>query len=309
MSFSHEPVLLQETLDLLEPLPGETVVDCTLGAGGHTMAMWQRMQGKGRLIAIDQDPAAIANAKATLPTEIVLVHDNFRNLKSILLSLGVDYAHRILFDLGVSSPQLDIAERGFSYQQEAALDMRMNPDNSLTAAQLVNESTEEELARIIWEYGEERWAKRIAAFVVKYRQEKGPIETTGQLVDIIKRAVPAAARQNGPHPAKRTFQALRIAVNNELELLAPALEIAIDSLTPGGRVAVISFHSLEDRIVKQVFRKLAQGCTCPPRLPVCICGKEPKLKIITKRPVTPSKSEIKNNPRARSSKLRVAERC
>lgn len=308
MSFVHEPVLLKEALQLLMPRPGEIAVDCTLGGGGHTKAIWQQMQGKGQLIAIDQDLAAIAHAKATLPPQITIVHDNFRNLHSILLALGILHVNRILFDLGVSSPQLDEAERGFSYQHDAPLDMRMNSQSITTASQLVNELPEAELARIIWEYGEERWSKRIAAFIVSHRAEQGAIVTTGQLVDIIKRAVPAGARRDGPHPAKRTFQALRIAVNNELDFLTSALDSAVDVLAPGGRVAVITFHSLEDRIVKQTFRQLEQGCTCPPRLPVCVCGKKSLVQVITRKPIVPSQAEIERNPRARSSKLRVAER-
>ncbi len=309
MDFVHEPVLLTETLQLLAPGPGDIAVDCTLGGGGHTRAIWQAMQGRGRLIAVDQDLAAISHAKATLPSDITVVHDNFRNLRAILLALDIERVNRILFDLGVSSPQLDEAERGFSYQQDAPLDMRMNADSATTAAQLVNELAQDELARIIWDYGEERWAKRIAEFIVTYRNQQGPITTTGELVDIIKRAIPAGARREGPHPAKRTFQALRIAVNHELDYLSAALAAAVEVLAPGGRMAVITFHSLEDRIVKQVFRQQEQGCICPPRLPVCVCGRKPKLKVITKKPVVPTQEEIGRNPRARSAKLRVAERC
>lgn len=294
---------------LLAPRPGDIAVDCTLGGGGHTKAMWQKMECSGRLIAIDQDLVAIANAKATLPPEITVVHDNFRNLHSILLALDITKADRIFFDLGVSSPQLDEPERGFSYQHDAALDMRMNSTSGTTAAQLVNELPETELASIIWDYGEERWAKRIAEFIVARRSQEGPIATTGQLVDVIKRAIPAGARRDGPHPAKRTFQALRIAVNHELDVLSSALETAIDVLAPGGRVAVITFHSLEDRIVKQVFREQEKGCVCPPRLPVCVCGQKPKVAVITKKPVLPQSEEIERNPRSRSAKLRVAERC
>lgn len=308
MSFEHEPVLLAETIELLAPRPGEIVVDCTLGGGGHTRAIWRAMQGKGRLIAIDQDIAAISHAQASLPREITVVHDNFRNLRSILMALEIKEVHRILFDLGVSSPQLDEAERGFSYQQDAPLDMRMNTHTEITAAHLVNVLPQEQLSRILWEFGEERWAKRIAEFIVMHRTEQGPISTTGQLVDIVKRAIPAGARREGPHPAKRTFQALRIAVNNELDHLASALEQAIDLLAPGGRVAVITFHSLEDRIVKQVFRQREKGCVCPPQLPICVCGQQPTLEIITKKPVVPSNQERDRNPRSRSAKLRVAER-
>lgn len=309
MSFEHEPVLLAETLRLLAPEPGEIAVDCTLGGGGHTRALWQQMRETGRVIAIDQDLVAVQNAQSVLPAEITVVHDNFRNLRSILLALDIPQANRILFDLGVSSPQLDEAERGFSYQHDAPLDMRMNSRASITAAQLVNELSEQELARIIWDFGEERWSKRIANFIGTYREEQGPIGTTGQLVDIIKAAIPAAARRSGPHPAKRTFQALRIAVNHELDYFSAALEAAIDVLAPGGRVAVITFHSLEDRIVKQIFRQQERGCVCPPRLPVCVCGQQPRIEVITKKPVVPEAVEVERNPRSRSAKLRVAQRC
>lgn len=308
MSFFHVPVLLEETLSLLDLHAGDIVLDCTLGGGGHTRAIWDRLAGDVRLIAIDQDEQAIAHARRTLPPQITLAHDNFRNLHSILLSLEISQVDRVLFDLGVSSPQLDEGDRGFSYQQDAPLDMRMDRRQPTTAFHLVNQLTTTELAEMIWEYGEERWAKRIAEFICQQRAEHGPIQTTGELVDVIKRAIPAKARQDGPHPAKRTFQALRIALNGELNVLRPALAAAVAALRPGGRLAVITFHSLEDRIVKQTMKELERGCTCPPGLPVCVCGKQPQIKIITRRPVLPAESELSRNPRARSAKLRVAER-
>lgn len=306
MAFEHKPVLLQEVLNLLAPQPGDIVVDCTFGAGGHSKAMWQQMQRQGQIIGIDQDQEAIRNA-GVLPRGVTLVHDNFLNIRSILLALGISQVDRVLFDLGVSSPQLDIPARGFSYRHDASLDMRMNQQSSTSAADLVNNLDEAELARIIWEYGEERWAQRIASFIVKQRA-KNPIATTGQLVEIIKKAIPAGARRGGPHPAKRTFQALRIAVNQELAVITPSLTEAVEVMNIGGRIAVITFHSLEDRLVKQTFKQLERGCICPPRLPVCVCGKKPMLKIITKKPILPSNDELDHNPRSRSAKLRVAER-
>lgn len=308
LSFIHQPVLLQQTLSWLNLQPGDTVLDCTLGGGGHTRAIWERLEGNVRLIAIDQDEQAISHAKQTLPAEITLAHDNFRNLRTVLLSLGVARVDKILFDLGVSSPQLDQGERGFSYNVDAPLDMRMDQRQHETAYHLVNRLSAEQLAQILWDYGEERWSKRIAEFIVQEREQKGSIRTTGELVAVIKRAIPAAARQGGPHPAKRTFQALRIALNGELQILKPAIEEAVEVLRPGGRVAMITFHSLEDRIVKQTFREIERGCTCPPNLPVCVCGRQSKLKVLTRKPVLPSAEEISSNPRARSAKLRVAER-
>lgn len=308
MPFTHQPVLLAPTLQWLGLKPGDTVLDCTLGGGGHTRAIWEQLRGDVRLIAIDQDEQAIRHARQTLPSEITLAHDNFRNLHSVLLSLGIDQVDRVLFDLGVSSPQLDQGDRGFSYNHDAPLDMRMDQRQGRSAHALVNELSAVDLAKIIWEYGEERWAKRIAEFIVAARTESGGINTTGELVSVIKRAVPAGARKDGPHPAKRTFQALRIALNGEMEVLQPAIEQAIEVLRPEGRVAVITFHSLEDRIVKQTFREAERGCVCPPNLPVCICGHQPKVKVLTKRPVLPDEAEVAENPRARSAKLRVAEK-
>jgi 16S rRNA (cytosine1402-N4)-methyltransferase len=260
-------------------------------------------------VAIDQDDAAISNAQAILravPGNIHIIHNNFAHLKSILEDLQIEQADGILFDLGVSSHQLDVAERGFSYMQDAPLDMRMDPGAPLSAHRIVNTWCEEELSGIIFKYGEERWAKRIAQFIVRERAT-GNIETTGQLVDIIKMAIPAGARREGPHPAKRTFQAIRIAVNDELGILEQVFRDAVDILRPGGRICVITFHSLEDRICKQTFQELAQSCICPPAMPICVCKKKRELKIIGK-PITPSEQEIAENPRARSAKLRVAEK-
>ena len=267
------------------------------------------MSAQGRFIGIDQDPAALAAGREKLsgvPCQVDLIHSNFSRLGDVLAELGVEKVNGIVFDLGVSSHQLDVAERGFSYQQDAPLDMRMNPQQARSAYDVVNTYEEEELARIIKEFGEERWAKRIASFVVTARQT-APIETTGQLVDIIKRAIPAAARRDGPHPAKRTFQAIRIEVNQELEILQGAFRTAIEHLLPGGRLAIITFHSLEDRAAKQALAAAAKGCICPPKLPICMCGHQPQVRLLGKA-VTPSEQELENNPRARSAKLRIAEK-
>jgi len=270
----------------------------------------ERAGPEARLIAIDQDPNALAAAKQTLgdkAAQVVFIHSNFLHIERIVTELQCEPVDGILFDLGVSSPQLDAAERGFSYRHDAPLDMRMDPSSPVTAADLLATLTEEELAKILLEYGEERWARRIARFIVEERR-RSPIMTTGHLVDVIKAAIPKGARSAGPHPARKTFQALRIAVNRELEVLERALVDAIKLLRPRGRIAVISFHSLEDRIVKQTFARLAAGCTCPPELPVCICGKQAELRILTRKPIVPTEREIADNPRARSAKLRVAEK-
>lgn len=310
MNFHHIPVMLAETLDYMGLRPGGTYVDCTLGGGGHSSEMVKRVQPGGRIIGIDQDPDALKAAGEKLreyAASVTLVHSNFYRLKEVLAELGVPAVDGVLFDIGVSSHQLDEAGRGFSYMQDAPLDMRMNPQDTTTAADLVNNLPEQELTRIIREYGEERWAKRIAEFIA-HRREIRPIATTGELVEVIKRAIPAGARREGPHPAKRTFQALRIAVNDELGRFAAALRDAVDVLKPGGRVCVITFHSLEDRIAKETFRELAGRCTCPPELPVCKCENKPQVKIITNKPVSPKAAEIEMNPRARSAKLRVAQK-
>jgi 16S rRNA (cytosine1402-N4)-methyltransferase len=311
MEYRHTPVLLAEVTQHLSPQPGSIIVDCTLGGAGHAKRFAQLIAPTGILVGIDQDDAALTAAAATLPLgqqPIVLLKGNFGDLDSLLAEAHIAYVDGFLFDLGVSSPQLDVAERGFSYREDAPLDMRMDPEHqALTAADVVAQYPEADLARIIREYAEERWASRIAAFIVDRRAHR-TIATTGDLVAVIKAAVPAAARRQGGHPAKRTFQALRIEVNEELSALDRALESAIRWLAPSGRIAVISYHSLEDRIVKRVFATGAQGCTCPPDLPVCMCGKEPVLRIVTRRPVVPTVAEVEANPRARSAKLRVAEK-
>jgi len=309
MHFAHEPVLLHESVEVLALKPGGTYVDCTLGGAGHSLAVLST-EPSIRLIGIDRDPEALERAGHRLQhykDRVTLVHGNFRHLARILADQGIDRVDGILLDIGVSSPQLDEGERGFSYHQDAPLDMRMNPDDPVTAQDLVNTLSQKELARIIAEYGEERWAARIADFIVKYRAIE-PIRTTSQLVQIIKNAVPAAARQGGPHPARRTFQALRIAVNDELGALRSVLEQSVPLLNPGGRIAVITFHSLEDRIVKEFFQSCLGRCTCPPDLPVCVCGRRATLKLVNSKPIVPSAAELEKNPRARSAKLRAAER-
>lgn len=301
-----------EVLANLKIKPGGVYIDCTLGGAGHSEAILKKL-GKapgGRLIALDQDPASIRTAKERLaPFEerAILVRANFVKLVEVLTDLGLKEVDGVLFDLGVSSPQLDNPARGFSYQHDAPLDMRMDPDQAVTARELVNNLPVAQLAKIIKEYGEERWSARIAGFIGQERELR-PIETTGRLVEIIKKAVPAGSRRQGPHPAKRTFQALRIAVNQELEILEKAVFGAIHVLRPGGRICVIAFHSLEDRIIKDLFRRLASPCSCPRDFPVCVCAKKKALKIVTSKPVTASPSELENNPRARSAKLRVAEK-
>ncbi|MFZ3173142.1 MAG: 16S rRNA (cytosine(1402)-N(4))-methyltransferase RsmH [Carboxydocellales bacterium] len=311
MEFHHISVLLEECMQGLKLHADEgTFVDCTLGGAGHSRAILERTGPTGRLIGIDQDRTALEAARERLldyGDRVTLVHNNFYNLEAVLDELEIDLVDGVLFDLGVSSYQLDTAERGFSYQHNALLDMRMNTSGAdPTARDLVNTWSAEQLNQIIWEYGEERWAKRIAQFIVQERQQK-PIETTGDLVEVIKKAVPSGARREGPHPAKRTFQALRIAVNDELNRFEQALRQGVNRLKPGGRVCVITFHSLEDRIAKQVFSELAKKCICPPELPICRCNKEQVVKVITNKPILPVEAEITANPRARSAKLRIAE--
>ena len=269
-----------------------------------------RLNGSGRFVGIDQDQDAIENGRAKLEPytqNIQLVRDNFSNIKQIMKDLHIVAGDGILLDIGVSSYQLDTGERGFSYMQDAELDMRMDQRNPMTAKRLVAEASQSELTRILREYGEERWASRIAEFITLERQ-KAPIETTFQLVEVIKKAVPKGARKEGPHPAKRTFQALRIAVNNELGILEQAIRDMADLLSPGGRLCIITFHSLEDRIVKQTFHSLAHPCTCPPELPVCVCGKKPTVRVVTRKPILPSREEQEDNPRSRSAKLRIIEK-
>lgn len=306
----HVPVMPGEVIELLQPKQGQTIVDGTVGGAGHSRLIAEAILPGGRLIAIDRDEETLARARAALAPfgdAVTFVHDDFRNLSRILSELGVTGVHGVLLDLGVSSFQLDQPQRGFTYRFNAPLDMRMDARTTVTAADLVNSLSVEELTRIFRDYGEERWAHRIARKIVAER-EKAPLVTTGQLVDLVKAAIPAAARRSGPHPAKRTFQALRIAVNNELDALREGLQAAVDALLPGGRIAIISFHSLEDRIVKQTFADMARGCECPPGFPVCRCGKEPLLNVLTRRPVLPSEDELQENPRARSARLRAAER-
>ncbi len=309
MKFEHEPVLVREAIENLNIKKDGIYVDCTVGGGGHSLEIAKRIYPSGRLIGIDRDPEAIKAARSKLAPyrEIVdLFVTNYRELKNTFSFLNIKGAHGILFDLGVSSYQLDNPHRGFSYMKEAPLDMRMG-ESKMTVAELVNSLGEKELENILWNYGEERWARRIASFIVAERKKK-PLSTTLDLVSVIKAAIPRKARLRGPHPAKRTFQALRIAVNNELENLERALEEATELLFPGGRLVVISFHSLEDRIVKQLFKKLSMSCCCPPGQPVCTCSAAPVLKIITKKPIIPTSDEVVNNPRSRSAKMRVAEK-
>ena len=311
MVFQHEPVLLREVLTYLQPQPGMVILDCTLGGGGHSKAILERVLPGGKLLALDQDIEAIRAATQVLQSfgteNFIIFHSNFKEIGNILKMTPYTEVDGVLFDLGVSSYQLDTGERGFSYQQDAPLDMRMDRNTEYNAADLVNGATPEELTRIIREYGEEKWAKRIALFIAKEREQE-TIKTTGQLVEIIKKAIPSSARREGPHPAKRTFQALRIAVNHELDILGPALRQGLDLLKPGGRMVVLTFHSLEDRLAKKVFNDAAQGCICPKDLPLCVCHHKPLVKILTRKPVTPSVEEIAKNPRARSTKMRVAER-
>ncbi|WP_418205108.1 16S rRNA (cytosine(1402)-N(4))-methyltransferase RsmH [Anaerotignum faecicola] len=308
MEFHHISVLLNECIDNLNIRSDGIYVDGTMGGGGHSLEIAKRLT-TGRLICIDQDPnahEAAGKRLAEYKDRITFVRDNFGNIKSILDSLGIEKIDGMLLDIGVSSHQLDEAERGFSYQQDAPLDMRMNPDRPFSAYDVVNGYDEDELDRVIFTYGEERWARRIAQFIVKEREAK-PIETTGELVDIIKKAVPKGARKDGPHPAKRTFQAIRIEVNGELEVLQRAIDDVAARLAVGGRLCIITFHSLEDRIVKEAFRKQENPCICPPQFPVCVCGKKPLGRVITRKPILPSKEELEENPRSRSAKLRVLE--
>jgi 16S rRNA (cytosine1402-N4)-methyltransferase len=309
MDREHKPVLLEETIEYLNCKKDGIYIDGTLGRGGHTEVILEKLQGTGMLIGIDRDIEAINKVKERYGNleNLFLFHDNYVNIPAIMEKMGIKEVDGMLFDLGVSSPQFDNPERGFSYNYDAPLDMRMDQEQKLTAADLVNGYSQEELTRIIRDYGEEKWASRIAEFIVNYRKRK-PIESTLELVEIIKAAIPAAARRTGGHPARRTFQALRIATNDELNQLEEMLDRVVPYLRKGGRICVISFHSLEDRIVKNKFRELAWKCTCPPDFPVCVCGQKAELKIITRKPVTASEEELGDNPRARSAKLRVAEK-
>ncbi|MDO4812151.1 MAG: 16S rRNA (cytosine(1402)-N(4))-methyltransferase RsmH [Eubacteriales bacterium] len=309
-NYGHKPVLLQECLDELQIKPEGIYVDGTLGRAGHSLEIVRRLT-TGRLIALDRDETAIEAATRRLHDyrdRVTLVHSNFSNLGQVLRELNVHGVDGMLFDLGVSSPQLDDAQRGFSYKQDAPLDMRMDASAALTAHEVVNTYSYEELRRILFEYGEERYAPAIAKKICTCREQK-PIETTLELAELIRSAMPAAALREKQHPAKRSFQAIRIAVNDELGEIPPMLDAAEKNLSPGGRLAVITFHSLEDRIVKHKMQELAQGCTCPPSFPVCVCGRKPKVKIITRKPIVSGGEELEENPRARSAKLRVAEKC
>lgn len=309
MEFKHVSVLLKECIDNLNIKENGIYVDCTLGGAGHSSEIIKLLSNKGKLIGIDQDQDAINAAKERLKeySNVIYVHDNFYNIDSILQNLNIEKVDGVLMDLGVSSYQLDEASRGFSYMHDAPLDMRMNRENSKSAYEVVNNYSEEELYSIIKSYGEEKFAKRIAAFIVKHREEKA-IDTTFQLVEIIKAAIPAKFRREGPHPAKRTFQAIRIEVNAELDILEKAINDSVARLNKGGRIAIITFHSLEDRIVKTTYKKLQDPCECPKEFPVCICGKKPVLKIITRKPIEADEQELEINPRSRSAKLRVGEK-
>lgn len=310
MEFVHIPVLLNQTIENLNIKPGGVYVDCTLGGAGHSSEIAKRIYPKGTLIGIDQDQNAIDAAKLKLEPykgSVVYVKDNFRNLKKAIIDSGFEKVDGILMDIGVSSHQLDEEDRGFSYMHDGPLDMRMDITRPVTAESLVNTADFNELKSIIRDYGEEKWADRIAKFICQER-EKYRISTTYQLVEIIKMAIPAAARREGGHPAKRTFQALRIAVNEELDVLEAALYDAIEMLNTGGRLVVITFHSLEDRIVKNIFNQMEKPCTCPSRIPICVCGKEPQLKVLTRKPVTADEEELEYNSRSKSAKLRAAER-
>ncbi len=309
--YRHIPVMLEEVLRELDPKPGEVVCDCTLGGAGHTVELARRVAPSGLSIGIDQDDMALAAATERFEREVgegnhLFLKGNFGDLDDLLVQAQVPGVDCFLFDLGVSSPQLDIPERGFSYNEDAPLDMRMNPGtHTQTAAEVINTYNETDLARVIRVYGDEKFASRIAAEVVR-RRAKAPIETTFELVDAIKAAIPAAARRSGGHPARKTFQALRIEVNHELEVLERGLEAAVRWANPGGRICVISYHSLEDRIVKHLFGELSKGCTCPPDLPVCVCGNVPIIRVKTRKPLVASEGELERNPRARSAKTRVA---
>ena len=308
-AYGHKPVLLQECLEGLAIRPDGVYVDGTLGRAGHALEIVRRLEG-GRLIGVDRDEAALSAARERLAPytgRVTLLHGNFADIAALLAQAGIGQVDGMLFDLGVSSPQLDDASRGFSYMHDAPLDMRMDRTAALTACDVVNTWSFEELRRILWEYGEERYAGPIASAICRRREEK-PIRTTLELAELIRGAMPAKALREKQHPAKRSFQAIRIAVNGELDALSPMLQGACEALAPGGRLAVISFHSLEDRIVKKTMQELATGCTCPPEFPVCVCGKKPRMKLITRKPVTAGPAELTYNPRARSAKLRVAEK-
>ena len=311
MKFNHTSVLLQETIDGLNIRPDGVYVDGTLGGGGHSYEIASRLSDRGQLIGIDQDEAAITAAGERLKEfgdRVIIVRSNYRNTKSILQSLQIEKIDGMMLDLGVSSYQLDTEERGFSYRYDAPLDMRMDKRQTLTARDIVNGYSEMELFRVIRDYGEDKFAKNIAKHIVAARQQS-PIETTGQLNEVIKAAIPAKMRAEGGHPSKRTYQAIRIECNKELEVLKDSLEELIGLLNPGGRLCIITFHSLEDRIVKSAFKKAENPCTCPPSFPVCVCGKVSQGKVITNKPILPGEEELERNSRAKSAKLRIFERA
>lgn len=310
MEFKHKSVLLDETIDGLEIKENGIYVDGTLGGGGHSSEILRRLNGTGRLIGIDQDEEAIAAASARLAEfgdRVTVVRDNYCNMANVLAQLGISGVDGIVLDLGVSSYQLDNAERGFSYKYDTALDMRMDKRQTLSAREIVNDYPEMELFRIIRDYGEDQFAKNIAKHIVAARKN-GPIETTGQLNELIKAAIPAKMRVTGGHPSKRTFQAIRIECNHELDVLKNSLDTLIGLLNPGGRLCIITFHSLEDRIVKSAFRKNENPCTCPPDFPVCVCGKKSQGKVISRKPILPTKEELEENSRSKSAKLRIFEK-
>ncbi len=307
--FHHVSVLLRESVEALNIRPDGIYLDGTLGGAGHSSEIAKRLT-TGRLIGVDRDPAALAAARERLAPwmdRVTLVHSNFAALDQILDELGIPAVDGMLFDLGVSSPQLDEASRGFSYMADAPLDMRMDPGDSLSAYEIVNTWSQEDLRHILYAYGEERYAPQIAAAIVRRRAER-PIETTLELVDVIRSGMPPKALREKQHPAKRSFQAIRIAVNDELSAVDRMMQRAPDRLNPGGRLAVITFHSLEDRIVKNAMAQAAKGCTCPPEFPVCVCGKKPTLRLVSRKPIQSEDAELADNPRARSAKLRVAEK-
>ena len=310
MVFEHKSVLLEETIEGLNIKPDGIYVDGTLGGGGHAYEVCHRLNGKGRFIGIDQDAAAIEAAGARLSDfgeKVTIIRSNYCNMKSELQKIGIDKVDGIVLDLGVSSYQLDTAERGFSYREDAPLDMRMDTRQTLTARDIVNDYSEMDLFRIIRDYGEDKFAKNIAKHIVMER-EKGPIETTGQLTEIIRQSIPMKFQKNAGHPAKRTFQAIRIECNRELEVLRDSLDDMIDMLNEDGRICIITFHSLEDRIVKGIFKKNENPCTCPSSFPVCVCGKVSKGRVVTKKPILPSEEELEWNSRSKSAKLRIFER-
>lgn len=309
-NFSHVSVLLFECIEALNIRDGYTYVDCTTGGGGHSLEIAKRLGPNSRLICFDRDKDAIVAATKRLEgylDKITFVNENFSSLEKVIKEYKIDNLGGVLADLGCSSYQFDTPERGFSYMHDAKLDMRMDTDSPLSAYEVVNEYSEDALKKIIYDYGEERFAPRIASAICRSRNEN-PITTTHELTEIIKSAIPSAARADGPHPAKRTFQAIRIEVNGELDAIKPLIDSAAANLVSGGRIAMISFHSLEDRLVKQTFKSLLGGCTCPKDFPVCVCGRKPIIKEVSKKPILPTEEELENNPRSRSAKLRIAEK-